>query len=915
MRKAISRLGAIILGLMVVPILIGGASNGGYVSSQQLDQTSNRDSKTEIPKIAGKDYVFDIPEGVDLLNKLKNNVAYVMSLSEADVLALVPKQSGIFFTACPNCDVATQDQGQFLWDPRNPGKIVCKNCGAEFPDNPKYPDTGVTVVPGPDGPQRYPYYERPSDKYRFYFRARADAYARDYMASVCRDLGLLYRITGDEAAARKASIILVRFAEVYPGWAYHFDYPFKQKLFSPGNKNRIPGISPYRTAKWTWWAYMDVPTDLLMAYDSVRHWPGLASLDKGRAVDKIQKDLFSSMVDFVLGFPESYNNMSPTMWRSVILAGRAIGRPDYIDEALSRFDRFTQDYFRYDGHWMETSPSYCSQVLNGLNGVMDALSHGTNDESTSNLLSARMDSVRSRCEKILWSLEAPRFPDGRFLPLNDTWSENRLKPRDTMQPALLPGLGVAVLGCGDKDNQIHTYLNFSSGEAHKHYDALSIGLFTFGKELLPDIGYTHTKYRPWSICTVAHNTVVVNGRDSSIDKAFIGNKLRSFFADPGGFQVAEAESDSAYPGITSRYRRTLLLVGISARDAYIVDIFQVFGGDQHDWVLHGSDDEDSIANVKGAELTAYTGTLLNAGVVFKPPVAESSDIGPYGGYGFIHTLMSGTAGSQLSVEFRLAANTRIGTRTIMDIEPGTTVFLGQAPSIRNAKESDSSLAKFNSPFFCARRTGSNLRSTFVAIHEPLNGDTKIVSVTVDRQKAGLVITINRGPEGTDIVFSAFDDSMELNTKDLAFSGRFGLARAREGKASLLWMIGGTYLRANSETITGQKPEWQGRVKGVLRQRSGNAGGAFDVSDNIQLPEMSSLRCLKITHADGSTQAYTLVRVEHLLDGFRLYVREDPGFEIDDVNKTTRLVCYPQRTIAGNDNEYELLSDTKSEASK
>jgi len=211
--------------------------------------------------------------------------------------------------------------------------------------------------------------------------------------------------------------------------------------------------------------------------------------------------------------------------------------------------------------------------------------------------------------------------------------------------------------------------------------------------------------------------------------------------------------------------------------------------------------------------------------------------------------------------------------------------------------------------------GRNLRSTFVAIHEPLNGDTKIVSVTVDRQKDGLLITINRGSDGTDTVLSALDDSMEYNAKDLAFSGRFGLARARGGKVDSLWMIGGTYLRFKDGTITAPKPEWRGIVSGVLRQRSGNVGGAFDVPDNIQLPKMSALRCLNITHADGSEHAYTLVRVEHLGNVSRLYVREDPGFEIDNVKRTTNLLCYPQRTIDGNTNEYELLSDAKSEATE
>ncbi|NCO92393.1 MAG: hypothetical protein AUJ96_02625 [Armatimonadetes bacterium CG2_30_66_41] len=864
---------------------------------------------------AAQQEVFPVKDDAATRNSLEQSVAYLASLPEETMLALVPEQSGIFFTDCPNCDKGTQDRGNFDWTPERPHEIRCKDCGAVYSGNSKYPDEGVLVVQAPGGVHRYPYHERPSDKYRIFFRAHADYWAREYLADKCRDFAKLYALTGDESQARRAAAILLRFAQVYPGYAYHFDYPFQEKRFAPYTQNRIEGVPAYRTARWSWWAYMDVSLELAEAYRHVRGGPPLKAMAGGAAVEKIERDLLGAMGEFVLGFEETYSNMSPGMWRDVILTGRVLQRPKWVHEAVRRFEQFLQERFLYDGHWMETAPSYCSQVIGGLQIVLDATkAHSDPPGYTDAKAGRRFDDLDLSKDTPQYALAtrallAPRFPDGRLIPVNDTWWTNGRGARESMEPVLLPGLGVAVMGGGQSDRQYHAYLDFTSGVQHKHADALSLGLFAFGKELLADIGYTHTKDRAWANCTMSHNTVVVNGLDSLMDPDWAGNRVRAFAADGKGVHVADVASVSAYTDTASRYRRTLLTIGQDSADCYLIDVFQVGGGKQHDYLLHGSADDDSTAQTEGVELKPFVGTLLNPGVAFVAPNGESDGVGRGGGYGFVHSLASGRPDRPFALDFRLAALPEVGTRTWLLPEADTEGFLGQAPSVCRAGSSDSELGKYQAPFFCARRTGDSLSSTFVAVHEPVKGTPHVATPPqVERGNGSVFVTLDRGDLGRDYAVIATDGPVELTQRtpdgDLSFAGRYAFLRTRNGKVTEAHLVGGSRLKLG-DFVLEAAPSWQGQIRAVTRERRGEAGGYFEVAETIP-PAVVGLTLI-VTHADDSAQAYQVVSVEPSPDGgTRVFVREDPGFKLTAAGKT-RKSCFPLRTIDGPPKGYEVLN--------
>ncbi|MEO2048313.1 MAG: heparinase II/III family protein, partial [Pirellulales bacterium] len=714
-----------------------------------------------------REKVFEVPIDSARLAKLKNKHTYLMSLSEAELVQLVPEQSGIIYTDCPNCNASTQDRGNWRWQPQDPAHIICKDCQQQFPDNANFPTTGSIEVEAPNGVHRYPYWVRPNDNYRIYFQAHVDALARRHMDRACRDLANLYYVTKNETYARRAALILIRFAKVYPGYAYHFDYPFREKVFWPYNAERFEHSTvkraPDRLSKYDWWRYYAIGQDLVEAYDALQEWTGLQNMAEGNAIDLIERQLLGPMVDFALDYPDRLSNLSPSNWQRVIGAGRVLGRPDFVHEAVERFEMFLAKRFLYDGHWMETSPSYHAAVLAGIGRIEVALQHYTDPPGYRHPTTGKrfdqnsLATLFARHQRMQNVLMRTRLPDGRFLPLNDTWWTRRGRVRKSMRCALLPGLGAAVMGGGEGKQQYHVSLNFSSGVGHKHNDALSLGLFAFQKELLPDLGYTHTAWRSFAKSTVSHNTVVVNGVEQKLDSDWTGNRCRAFITDGHAFHIAEAESSSAYPQTVKRYRRTLMTVGQNCTKAYVIDLFQIHGGQQHDYLLHGSADEDSNIRVDNLPMKPFAGTLMNEGAQFVLPQGESDPVGAEGAFGFVRNLSKSEARGLLTVEMRLETNPEIGIRSWLSTEPNTAIFVGEAPSIRRARSSDQKLPHYWAPFFSVRRQGNHLKSTYVTVHEPFAGKPYIQNVTVKRQSEAIVISITTA-SGIDHAVIALEDS-------------------------------------------------------------------------------------------------------------------------------------------------------------
>jgi hypothetical protein len=858
----------------------------------------------------------------DGIASLRRSTAYIMSLPQEQVIALVPKQSrGINWTTCPHCRKRTRS-AVWQWSVQRPNKVTCSDCKTTFP-NPEYPQDKFLEIDAPGGKHRFAYFEETfkGKTVRRFFSATADFRAKDYMARQADDLAKLYTLTGDEKYARRAYIILAEFARVFPGYAFVVDGEWRDVpvVFEPYNSKRVLAGNPdpsYRITRWSYWAFMDISRDIVGAYASLASWPGLKTPEGQRTARAIEEDLIGEQIKHVLRFPEEYqSNMSiSSKWPGLFHAARVIKKPELFHATMRSVERFLDGTFLYDGSWWETSPSYARQITSGGLRNIPAAANGYSDPPgyIDAISGKRYDNLNldSQPEFIRANLvlSGTRLPDGRLLPLNDTWPTARLpETRENVKSALFPGFGVGLLGGGQAEKQLYSYLNFTGGTSHKHKDALSMGLFANGKELFPDVGYTHSRYKPWAISTMSHNTVVVNGRESEFDRDYNGNRLRSYVTDGSLFHLTSAESTSAYLGIAEKYQRTLALIGSDSSNSYLIDIFDVRGGKQHDYLLHGSYDEDSVPVVEGTRLAAYQGTLLNPDAKFVPPTSERSNLGgPEGAYGFVKNLQRGSStGAKTVLTFQLKKSPTIGTRSTLLTGAGDNVFIGTAPSIRriggaHLRENEALLDTFHAPMLAWRRQGDNLQSHFVAIHETLPTSIPVVSVEqTDLQGRGILLRIDRGDAGVDYFVKSYMSGAALTatTPDgpLAFTGDYGFVRSQGGSVKEARLVGQGHIQLGAYRLEENSGTYRGKVVNVKHNDSATSGGYFDV--DAALPTGAPYAAFHINFPDGTERAYNVLKVEAQPGNTsRVYVHEKAGFEV--AADKIELISYPQSTIKG-----------------
>jgi len=821
--------------------------------------------------------------------------------------ALVPTQSGLYFCGCPNCQEGAQE-GQFdlrgggkftPWSIQEPDVLRCKYCGQVYPCE-KYAMRGVLEVKNPRGEtQRYPYHEDATG-FRHYFAARIDDHKIRYLERAANQLARLYVATREPLYARRCALILERFAQVYPGYCYHFDYPFQEKVITSGDvapKDFRPG---FRTARWSWWAYMDIPTPLVEAYDLVApsgEWEKL-SAETGRDAQAEIEGFFTAATEQVLANPDDLTNMSPGMWADVIRAGRVLGKPEYVHVAIGRLRQFMVRQFFYDGAWKEGAPSYHSQVLGGLQTVFAAAKGysdpagftvpGTGERFTDlDTESALPEVARSR-----QALDLMRLPNGRLVPVHDTWSTNSLVALSQSASFLLPGLGHACLGRGAGPTQTQVHLTWSGGYGHQHEDGLSLILFAQGKELLSDLGYTHTKARGWTLATAAHNTVAVDHRNQEAvgyERDTYGS-LRTYDAADDRCRVVSVDDPQVYPGVVTVFRRTVALVGLDAEHSLVVDCFQVAGGGEHDYFLHGSADEPQTLTASGAEPFAPLATLVPAGTAFVPARNEGECgkvVEPGWAYGYLQGLRQRAAagGEVAALDFRGAEGAGLRACAVLDKDDG--LILGTDPAVRPAGENDMAIDAHQRAFAMVRRTGGE--SAFVSVIEAFGGQPVVKAVralAMPGARRAVEIELTSGRRDL-LLLEARKVTAQWGGQSLSATGEFILLSHGPGAETSATVAVGA-VRWGDVSLEAAAAEH--RLLGVDR------GGRVLTVEGAWAPAPGST--IVVDHAGKRVSGYTVSSAAVEGGATRVTVLEDPGFEWEAATKTSRFVFVPQLGYSG-----------------
>lgn len=328
----------------------------------------------------------------------------------------------------------------------------------------------------------------------------------------------------------------------------------------------------------------------------------------------------------------------------------------------------------------------------------------------------------------------------------------------------------------------------------------------------------------------------------------------------------------------------------------------VRGGKQHDFILAGNANEDTEVSLD-RELTPFNGTLLNPGVVFTKPTA-SGQLGNRAetGLGYIINLRFAPDAEQVRFDTRLKAEPNLGVRSWVNAGAGTVVYLGEAPAVRPAGESEARRDDFLMPMLVARRQKDH--SVFVAVHEPIaDGRSAIDAVDVERRDDAVVLSIRREAT-TDVLFVAMDEQATLSYATpngiVDFAGRQGMLRIRDGKPVAMHLVGGTLLRFGGTELTGAESV-RGKITGIGHGQT-DGSGWFDIAEQVD-PAMA-VSALITRLPDGTTQAYNIAAIEATADGSRILVNEAPAIDITADKIAMRY--FPLREITGGTVTYELI---------
>ena len=310
---------------------------------------------------------------------------------------------------------------------------------------------------------------------------------------------------------------------------------------------------------------------------------------------------------------------------------------------------------------------------------------------------------------------------GRELPPAGEPLPQRLQ-RMVNEPSLMGQKGIAILRTPRAPQAQACLLRYGPVLNHGHYDDLNINYFGLGYELTYELGYnlgsTHTQVG-WAKQTAAHQLVVVDETCQLADKEDeTGGDLHLFAAMPG-MQVVDADANAVYRsrGVDT-YRRFLALVG-DGPESFLLDVFTVHGGTQHDYMAHALSDEASFEGVRlgAAEKGSLAGPDVRWGELQQNDGHVDPKRGDYwlpppgNGLGFMMHPQRGTPTGPWSTTWTLPDGASRMRMTMLP-EEGTEVISTWAPGLYPAYAKTRCVV--------ARRSSDQgpLASTFVSVREP-----------------------------------------------------------------------------------------------------------------------------------------------------------------------------------------------------
>ena len=815
-----------------------------------------------------------------LLAGMEKRARFWLDMPEDDLPYWIPELTPFRVVDCPDCGAGWR----FAWS-GDTDKLVCRKCAFTWP-HPDYPESESHTFPTPvGGEQTIPHYKgKPSTVYG---SAKSEVYRLSGHLRLRRlgklgsvgDLGKVYALTGERDHAERARMVLLRLAEVYPHYLAH-DWNRVYKDYSNLQSGKLSG-----------WKLSDagVFIQLATAYDLTYNSGVYTDEDKVH----IEEGCFREFARLMTATSPRgcCINDGPTAMGGGALAGLMIGSHEAVAWAIEPPDGFLgflEEYFVRDGHWYEASPSYEGMSVNPLYVTPEALRGYSDPPAYAD--EDRYDDLdllqHPLMRKLMIAGVSEVMPDGCLPPTNDsTWrarfagrraavhaywypseASNRLLSwayggaldergdeyalfrRDpqisdqTVSPAtpsassvVRPGVGWAILRTGATRDDAAVFLDYGpKGSGHGHPDRLNIIYYDYGRELVTDLGYLgwgHPNH-PWIRSTASHNHVIVDGKPHGA----AGGELEAF-SGFGPVQGSIASAPRTYPETTTVFRRHLVFVDHGPGHRYLVDLFEVEGGTDHQYAFHGDGEA-----FKAPDLP------------FEP--IDGGTLGePAAGYAHLREIEAAPVDEAFLCEWVSDAREHVGVRLHMMGREGTSLVTARANGLRNRSAPFAEVAM--SPIF-VRRAGPANR--FLAVVEAFRGDSdapvRVRKVPVQAAAGWAEAVEVAQPGRSDIVVVASAEAAAAGIRlpelpQVRCHARLAFVGRREGAVDQLWALGGKGVAVGDAELEivqpaagrvtevddeGDAARLEARVDGAWRGRdrqlliTGESDGAYAVSD-------------------------------------------------------------------------------------
>jgi len=389
-----------------------------------------------------------------------------------------------------------------------------------------------------------------------------------------------------------------------------------------------------------------------------------------------------------------------------------------------------------------------------------------------------------------------------------------------------PIFGLAILESGKGEHRRGLACYYGGTTAHGHHDRLTFSVFNRRGPVTPDLGYPYISAQEryeWTNNTSSHNTVVVDARKQPNLEP---GHLKMFSITPFA-QALEVDGAIAYRGLVTKYTRTLVWVDVDEKNSYLVDIFRVAGGSQHDYSLHGASNQVVLDGLKLVKQQG--GTLAGPDIAYRQRYDQASSYYRGSGYQYLFSVKNGrpTGGFVATWDHWedgrpfLRVHVPKGVAEQVFFADGLPPFGKPEDALRYMFLRNGKCPPYHQQYDeKGQRTfaDSRLESTFVTVLEPLHDEPFIRGVDLIREvkslgAADVALSIRRTDGATDLVICR-EDRGPVQVGAIAMSGRIALCSTRGGdQPERLALLDGTRLSCRGKTISVDHP-YEGKVRSV-----------------------------------------------------------------------------------------------------